>query len=280
MEIKPVKSTKKPGYPTISRYIEHPQLLSKNIPVAWLKNKYVTTALASFIMYGCNNFSNTAKNQPSVEIIPDSLSGNRNQQQADAIHGMSVKVAPVFVHGEGRGVTGCVAISPPVFISEEEALNIIFEALEAEGIKIQSGNNPVIKFSAPAIADDCHFFDEEKTELPVAKVELEADGYNQENNLIIHYVSTWDFDKFRSEDDCRSSVQDYDTQKAAGLIRENLVKEGKNNAVVFYDPLISERRRTRVGEPEETTKVTSRDMLLAQVQDFIVWMKNEGLLNK
>ena len=34
-------------------------------------------------------------------------------------------VAPVFIHGEGRGALGCVVVSPPVFLSEAEALEVL-----------------------------------------------------------------------------------------------------------------------------------------------------------
>ena len=48
-------------------------------------------------------------------------------------------VAPIFVHGEGRGASGCIVMNPPVFLSEEEALQILGEELARAGIKLGAG---------------------------------------------------------------------------------------------------------------------------------------------
>jgi hypothetical protein len=48
-------------------------------------------------------------------------------------------VAPIFKHGEGRGAVGCVVVSPPVFLSEEEAMQIIGEELAKSGIRLKGG---------------------------------------------------------------------------------------------------------------------------------------------
>jgi hypothetical protein len=50
-----------------------------------------------------------------------------------------VSVAPIFEHGEGRGATGCIVIVPPVFLSEEESLQVVNEALAQHGVKLVRG---------------------------------------------------------------------------------------------------------------------------------------------
>ncbi len=50
-----------------------------------------------------------------------------------------IAVAPVFEHGEGRGVTGCNVVTPPVFLSEEEGLQILREELAKHGIQLKAG---------------------------------------------------------------------------------------------------------------------------------------------
>ncbi|HBO43451.1 MAG TPA: hypothetical protein DD670_05880, partial [Planctomycetaceae bacterium] len=45
-------------------------------------------------------------------------------------------VAPVFEHGEGSGSTGCIVMTPPVFLSEEEAMQIIKDELAKHGIAL------------------------------------------------------------------------------------------------------------------------------------------------
>ena len=50
-----------------------------------------------------------------------------------------ITVAPIFKHGEGRGATGCIVVSPPVFLSEEEALQIVKEELAKHGVQLAAG---------------------------------------------------------------------------------------------------------------------------------------------
>ena len=58
-------------------------------------------------------------------------------------------VAPIFKHGEGRGATGCVAVSPPVFLSAEEALHVIKEELTQQGVNISDENVQFDSVSLP-----------------------------------------------------------------------------------------------------------------------------------
>lgn len=55
----------------------------------------------------------------------------------------TISVAPILEHGKGRGATGCVVISPPVFLSEEEALQVVKEELAKHGVQLARG--PVLK---------------------------------------------------------------------------------------------------------------------------------------
>ena len=48
-------------------------------------------------------------------------------------------VAPIFEHGDGRGATGCVVVSPPVFLSEEEGMQILREELAKHGVHLKTG---------------------------------------------------------------------------------------------------------------------------------------------
>jgi hypothetical protein len=53
-----------------------------------------------------------------------------------------ITVAPIFKHGEGRGATGCVVMTPPVFLSEEEGMQILREELAKHGIWRGVANSP------------------------------------------------------------------------------------------------------------------------------------------
>jgi len=58
-------------------------------------------------------------------------------------------------------------------------------------------------------------------------------------------------------------------------------KINKYNSGVFYDPLTKcEYRKVDGVNPCVIAKEESKELLLAQVQDFIQWLKDEGILEK
>lgn len=54
--------------------------------------------------------------------------------------GAKAVVAPIFEHGEGRGATGCVVVNPPVFLSEQDAMQVIREELPKSGVSLSEGS--------------------------------------------------------------------------------------------------------------------------------------------
>ena len=83
-----------------------------------------------------------------------------------------------------------------------------------------------------------------------------------------------------AENEGGCSVSHYDTKRAAEILREEIIKKNNVNAVVFYDPLPRIKRGNNKNW-EKTIKNTEKEsekLLIAQVTDFIVWAKNEGLI--
>ena len=288
MQIKPVKQPKQPAYPTFEYYMERPELLYRNMPENWLKNRCVATSLAAFVLLGCSDSkSKSVANPFGIEIVAK-INSDKKEQTTKEKQG-AIKIAPIFAHGEGSGGTGCVAISPPVFISEDEARDIIFNALRKEGITFDTINCPEIKFKTRTLTD-CPF--DKKVD-----VKLKMDGYNKDLNLAIQFVSKEDFRKFDTVCDSSyydekgneigieygSSVYEYKTKKAAEIIREKLVAEGKTNAVVFYDPIVYDDwiiNKKDFGKPKKDAKEESKALLLKQVEDFIKWLRQENIITK
>ena len=284
MKIKPAKNAKQPSYPTIDMYAEHPELLYKSIPERWVNNKYVAASFMTFILLGIPK-SKIIASHPAIETV-DRINSNSDENTKNEDIRDSFKVAPVFVHGKGAGSIGCVSISPPVFISEDEALTIILKALDKHGIKLDTVQCPEIKFEAPSIANSCYSSSEDDSiRLPDVKVELRMDGYSKASNLAVQYVSENDFFKFVYEDGCWSSLMEINTLKAAEIIREKLVANGETNAVVFYDPIV--RSEFRINDPNydwkkarEKAKKEAEKLLLKQVEDFIKWLGKEKITGK
>jgi hypothetical protein len=278
MEIKPVKLKRKPGYPTIKTFVDNPGLLSKNVPFAWIRNQYVATSLATFILCGCGNQSNTQKTKPDSVIVVKEKEKNKSDEIQN-VKQDAVKIARIFSHGDGSGAIGCMVMSPPVFISEDEARKIIFTALKAENIEFSTKNTPVLKFTAPPIANS--FEDENSKNIQQAKVVISIDGYNPQYNLAIEYVSYDDFNQFTSPSGGMSTLQGIHIKQAAELIRNELIAHGKMNAGIFYDPLTKNNFDPRPEmhlKKEKNPHSEARELLKAQVKDFIDWIKKEGII--
>jgi hypothetical protein len=271
MEIKPVKRSKTPKYPTIEYYISNPEQLSKSIPNNWIKNKYVSTSLAAFILCG-NSYSSKRIFSESLVVIDEKKQNDKPEIKQDNVE--SLKIAPIFAHGDGSGATGCIVMSPPVFISEDEAMKIILNAFKDENIEFDTMNCPSIKFKADPIANDC--YEDDSSKIILADIEMKMDAYNANYNIGVQFVSEDDYFKFRSNDLCWSSVQGYDTKKAAEIIREELKENKIMNAVVFYDPLPSVSEENNYDW--DAANYEAKNLLLAQVKDFIKWLKDENII--
>ena len=278
MEIKPVKLKKGPGYPTIKTFVDNPELLSKSIPFSWIRNQYAATTLATFILCGCGNQNSAQRVKPATVVVSKDINKDKHAAIQSVKHD-PVKVARIFSHGDGTGAIGCEVMSPPVFISEDEARKIIFTALKKENLIFSTTNTPVLKFEAPPIANDC-YFDRQKKNVKKAKVEINMDGYNKQYNLAIEYVSVDDFKKFKNDDGCESTAEGFNTKGAAELIMNELMSRGTTNAVVFYDPMprIDFMSYGMHGVNDKSVNKLAREQLLAQVKDFIDWIKKEGII--
>lgn len=158
MKVKPVVYYKKPGYPAGADIQSHPELLKK-VPDRWAKNSVVLTALGMSLALcacaapegagqgsagqggiepggagqnGMNPGGRDRENagQASASQDSESQSGRDSggpEEDGGTEGGTEGKglVAPVFIHGGGTGAYGCVAVTSPFFLSEEEAYEII-----------------------------------------------------------------------------------------------------------------------------------------------------------
>jgi hypothetical protein len=275
--------------------VDNPGLLSKSVPFAWIRNQYAATTLATFILCGVGNQSSAQNTKPTTVVVSKVKKQNKPAAIQTAKHD-PVKIARIFSHGDGTGAIGCMVSSPPVFISEDEARKIIFTALKEENIEFNTINTPVLKFT---VYPGVNYFESKEQQLKDKqgrKVEIKMDGYNVKNNLAIEYVSSRLVNTLDPPDYEASSVQEINTKKTAERIREKLIAQNKVNAAVFYDPITYYDRMAYYNEeqaaidrlssdnaPPSSSKdrpPSSRDLLKAQVKDFIDWIKKEGIIKQ
>ena len=96
------------------------QLLQKKLSTKWCAIQGVATTAALFLainVSGCKSQQNTTTQPPSTS-------------KSIAV------VAPVFEHGDGRGVTGSILTTPPVFLTEEEGLQVLRDELAEVGVEL------------------------------------------------------------------------------------------------------------------------------------------------
>lgn len=280
-----VKSYKIPSYPARDLFVLNPGLLKKYVPQSWKKNKLVWGALAAFVLGGYNKAEAAAKskeemNQNQTQISGESLKNN-SLAENETERSKAAKVAPVFINGEGRGALGCVVISPPVFLSEEEAREIITGELKKENIIFDKIDMPVEEITFMETFEQYDW----GAELPLMVKDnaLVLDGLDTKHNLGYEYISREDYFPMGGERS-NSTVQAFDVKRIAQNARDKLEDYAKINAVVFYDPMEEMVTDSYSEDAYEQAFVSAKqkaaEKLKAQVRDFVEWIKKEGILNE
>jgi hypothetical protein len=177
-----------------------------------------------------------------------------------------VFVAPIFPHGEGRGATGCVMITPPVFLSEEEGMQILHEELVKHGIQLEAGAT-------------------------LKGVRTPTDGADSNKRIAVEFVSQEDYFDLGGTRS-RSSVQDYEFKEVAEEVAAAAKRRASERAFlgVFYDPSAKIPRDEYLKETENVEnadwvalqkkwidrgKEESGKLLRQQAQDFAAWLKEQ-----
>lgn len=291
MKISPIKSYHPPKYPSRDLFINNPRLFRNHIPSSWKEKAVVAGAVAAFIICGCgtekstNSFTKTTqqqiqKNAQNQEHVAQSTvkaqSVKLQTRTEKKIHKYdSFSVAPLFIHGEGRGATGCVVVAPPVFITEEEARQIISEEMKTENIIINRTNVSIAEIA---------ILKNQTMSVQADRSQLIFDGLSDSSNIGYKYVTKGNHSGLQINYNNNISFQDYDFLHIAENLREKFSEYSGFTAVVFYDPctadklehdmvMMTKASRTQRSIRDNTLKAKSRELLKAQVRDFLKWMK-------
>jgi hypothetical protein len=299
MQVAPLVRYRTPGYPTALQIQACPDILKRHVPKSWLANDTVSRLLGvvlaangspvgcvapeSFTMpYGSN-----AGDGSTVVEAPESGAAVDGGQKPANLTRPARAVAPIFEHGNGVGSFGCVAVAPPVFLSEEEALEMVRAAIAAAGLDGFRGNveHPQISISRLGFTSSC---DSNTVLLAGGDTPLVSDLYRAESDLGIDFVSRDDFDRYAVivEENC--SVISYDLLAVAEHLRSQVAKKGDGIAYgVLYDPVTYAEcmvdggycfDENSVNQAQELARQTSREQLRQQVQDLIAWFEAQGTI--
>lgn len=273
MEISPVRSCAGPGYPARPQVDECPELL-RLLPKRWQANPVVVAALtACLAMSNCGKAG--AKDAPA-------------------------RVAPVFEHGRGQGSFGCVAVNPPVFLSEDEARQVIVDEAKRAGIRFGKDGRTLPKVQIPTNGKMEQVTDakgnvkyEAKTGTQTRAIPL--DGLDSKRNIAFEFVSGQDLKDWESGVTNYGTAGSYDVIGTAKGLATGMAKaKPRGTYAVFYDPAVGWTDGRKKAEPLDysdpkdwqarNAKITAaanelaREQLRAQVKDFIKWLKAQGVI--
>ncbi|MFH1024395.1 MAG: hypothetical protein V1809_13530 [Planctomycetota bacterium] len=278
-----VRKYRPPAYPTRLEILKSPTLLERHVPAAWVKCPEIAGAMAVFL---AANLTSCGKNESPGKTGMAKARGSI--------------VAPIFEHGEGRGGTGCVVVNPPVFMSEEEAMQVIQEELKSAGVELIDKEFvfkdvilPLPKFSRDEyirVKQGKH----ERVRNHVGYEPFASDKQDVSGRIAVEYVSQWD--NFRlGEPLSRGTAEGYDLPKVARSVLNQVKAKGVPGIYfgMFYDPLVrlDEGKRNELlsqmkdGGPEkywvEARKAAAPEfkrLLRLQVKDFVDWLKAQGAI--
>jgi hypothetical protein len=239
MRSNPVRKYGNPKYPTRLEVAARPALLRRHQPPAWCKWPELTGAAGLFLLADAARLS-AADSSPK---------GSQNPAPTNAV----AIVAPIFQHGEGRGATGCMVMSPPVFLSEEEALQVIREEMATQGVQLGTNQTTlagitVERFHWLAPATPTGTTNGPKSAGPKFEIKKEAfnaDAAAPNKRLFVEFLGErdgreWDWERQKEEgNQSISTVHSYDLPKTADYFAQRVKRQATDKFYLgtFYDPL-------------------------------------------
>jgi hypothetical protein len=199
---------------------------------------------------------------------------------------------PLFEYGEGTGVIGCEVVAAPVFLSEEEAFEILSAYFADAGLTLRRDAITLENANVPLIEPTAYTSDEKYKTVPGS---LASDGFLGRQSLPVVFVSKGDIDAWTDRDTgVWSSVEAYSPRLAAKTLAE-----GNKYLAVFYDPLATvdinspklriermdgesdddywARWQIAYEEANQDAREESERLLGLQAEAFIAWLRSVGM---
>ncbi|MBP7402859.1 MAG: hypothetical protein KBA30_09605 [Clostridia bacterium] len=259
--IQPIASYAAPRYPTREGVANDPTVLGA-LPARWGAKPAVCMALLFTLSSGLAGCRGGSWRNPS--------GGTREPAEL---------VVPVFEHGDGTSTYGCMCVVPPVFLSEEEAQNVIREEAERRGVRftetreIQGDRFPAFRPGDP---------DSSASQQTWAGT-LTLDGFDPALGIGYEFVSSADLDKWAADSMYWSSVTNYDMKATAERLADVVT-----DTAVFYDPgpdysgFDRDHDRDTMEAYRQAFEAEQRERIIedlrSQVRDFLDWLAAQGVI--
>jgi hypothetical protein len=275
MKVMPLKRYNPPRYPIQEILAAHPELL-RLVPKRWANTPLVLSALSlTCLILAARDGRSADKNASTVKAANPAV-----QSQP-----VAPRVAPIFHHGDGRGSFGCVSTAAPVFLTEDEARQVIVEEAATAGIHFENSQQMITQVDLPVTDEYQGLAIDARTRKPKTQcASLILDGTDSQKNISFEFVSnkdvgTWDI----SEHTFISTVSIISIEPAAEVLQKGLSKTAAGQTIgVFYDPIsyfaFGKSASFPVSGNKEAAKKNSIRELQEQVRDFIAWLKAQGII--
>lgn len=296
MEAKLVKRAGNPRYPTRLEALADRTLLEKHMPAAWRSG----TEMASVV---------------AILLTANSCAAEPQGAKSGKSGGAAV-VAPIFEHGQGRGATGCMVVNAPVFLSQQDAMQVIREELKKSGVTLSETDATLMDVTIsqhterwPTAKSKGEIFID-PTGKSKALVLQGLDPQKKVGVAFVYYKDYFDLGGAKSG----STVQGYDFKVVAKNVRDRVASKGHNLYLgTFYDPAAGQQdlqnedpqfrkkldalyeEYDKIKDPAlkeekqreidalyqkhlEPIKEESRHLLEMQIKDFVDWLKAQGAI--
>lgn len=304
MIIKPVERVPAPGYP--DRYAQETrQILALSRPRRWIGAPLAVVLLSATVAMGLSGCaeplaplgSPTPVSSPAVGAtdVPggtDYITMGDMQAPFDSFGALDETFIPLFEYGEGIGAIGCMSITAPVFMSEEEAFAILSAVFAEAGLDIEREPLPL---QDPTIPVTNLFPTGNEDNSATKRGDLDADGLLKfMEYLPVEFVSAKDVETWHEDTGEWGSVSNYNIRDAAQTLAEN-----NPGLIVFYDPVAlpdmeklrnlerkegesdedyQARHEAVRTEEENEARAQSELLLREQAQALVEWLRMEGVL--
>jgi hypothetical protein len=180
-------------------------------------------------------------------------------------------VAPVFEHGEGRGWYGCIVVNSPPYVTEEDALRVLREELDAAGrAPLDGADCPT--YTAALVREWELAQQHSATSDPIIADELDA--CENPPGLAVEVVSSDDYDHFVSEGFSMSSVSSSSLLPIVHHVHDAIVATvgpGAEVVGILYDPYESAD-----GWYDSASNEGAEELLRLQIIDLLAWLEARG----
>jgi len=284
MDLKPVKDTQTPQYPRKEEVT--PERIKVCIPLRWAKSpaaKVALGALAAMTLTGCVPIRTAG-----VPIAPETTTEETATETVDNIAMgepmvCTIRVAPLFVHGDGLGAFGCVMVAPPAFLSEDEALAVINNVAKEYGLSFTAQDAPELENVLQPVTN---IYGSDDTADPHERGLLALDFADETHGVAIEFVSVEDVREWHEATGFEVSAGTYATQDAAAQLSEGLEDAMDTSFAgltvgVLYDPCETGAEAASQEDweaSEEDARARSVEQLAAQVRDFCEWLQAQGII--